>query len=331
MHGVFARFYKIKVKSTGFGFLGPFLAAFVEPDEKEMERKSIKAQLSVISGGSFANLIMAVIFFLILNSFFAAAFVQAGVIIPQLNIEGKIVPSYMMETVNISELTYNNGDVILTDLVAENKTDYRLEGEHQGYYLTKEILSITPKNTTRLIVYVDSPAYNLKINGTIQEINGNKIKNYEEFKETMAKTSPEQEINLKTSEGDYNFELASDPKNSSRAVIGIGFPQDAKRSPLASTIQKFMTKRNLFTYYESIGPFSIFVYNLLLWIVLINVSVMLVNMLPFGIFDGGKFFYLTILGLTKSKKKAAKGFKIANMFILLVLITLMAVWLVRSF
>src|SRR3989344_7574707 len=28
-HGIFARIHKIKVHSTGFGFLGPFLAAFV--------------------------------------------------------------------------------------------------------------------------------------------------------------------------------------------------------------------------------------------------------------------------------------------------------------
>jgi hypothetical protein len=37
-HGIFARFYNIKIKSTGFGFLGPFLAFFVEQDDKQMQK-----------------------------------------------------------------------------------------------------------------------------------------------------------------------------------------------------------------------------------------------------------------------------------------------------
>ena len=36
-HGIFARLNKIKVKTTGFAFLGPILGAFVEPDEKQMQ------------------------------------------------------------------------------------------------------------------------------------------------------------------------------------------------------------------------------------------------------------------------------------------------------
>ena len=34
-HGVVARAHKIKVKSSGFAFIGPLAAAFVEPDEKQ--------------------------------------------------------------------------------------------------------------------------------------------------------------------------------------------------------------------------------------------------------------------------------------------------------
>ncbi|MEM4245563.1 MAG: hypothetical protein QXR60_05175, partial [Candidatus Nanoarchaeia archaeon] len=33
-HGVYARLYKIKIKSSGFALLGPILAAFVEPEEE---------------------------------------------------------------------------------------------------------------------------------------------------------------------------------------------------------------------------------------------------------------------------------------------------------
>ena len=332
MHGAFARFYGVKLKSTGFGFLGPFLAAFVELDEKKMGKKPVKSQLAVLSGGSFANLIMTLLFFIILNSFFAIAFAQAGVVIPQLNVNGVIVPSYMLSMINTSSSTYQGNEINLTEMSFENKTDFKLSSDNKSYHLTKEILNIIPKNSSILIVYDNTPAYNNKINGTIVRINNEKINNYEEFQKALAKFKPGDEILLETSEGNYTFNLGADPKNSTRAVIGIGFPkQEGKRGIIASAIQKFMAKRDTFTYYAPISSLSIFIYNLILWIVLINFSVMLVNMLPFTIFDGGRFFYLTILGITKSKKKALKGFKIANTFILLILIALMLVWFLKSF
>ena len=58
-HGVFARANNIKIKSSGFAFLGPILAAFVEPNEKQMARKSKHAQLSVLAGGPFSNIVFA--------------------------------------------------------------------------------------------------------------------------------------------------------------------------------------------------------------------------------------------------------------------------------
>lgn len=58
-HGVFARLYKIKVKSSGFALFGPILAAFVEPDDKTLEKKSRLKQLSVYAAGPFANILLA--------------------------------------------------------------------------------------------------------------------------------------------------------------------------------------------------------------------------------------------------------------------------------
>jgi membrane-associated protease RseP (regulator of RpoE activity) len=330
MHGTFARFYKIKLKSTGFGFLGPFLAAFVEIDEKKMAKKPVKQQLAVLSGGSFANLILAILFVILLNGFCTAAFVQSGVIIPQLNVDGVIVPSYIMSAVNISDVKYQNNAVNLTELKSENKTDFKLESNIGNYYLTKEILSITPNDTKTLIVYADTPAYNLKMKGIIQKINGNEIKNYTEFLEALKKLNPGDNVMLQTSEGNYTFNMDKDPGNSSRGVIGFGFPKEQKGT-LAGFISKLISKRDTFTYFSPKSDLSVFVYNLLLWIVLINISVMLINMLPFGIFDGGRFFYLTVLGITKSRKKAIKGFKVANAIILFIFILMMVIWLWRAF
>ena len=61
-HGVYARLSNIKIKSSGFAFLGPILAAFVEPDEKQMAKKSKRSQLAILSAGPFSNIILGFVF-----------------------------------------------------------------------------------------------------------------------------------------------------------------------------------------------------------------------------------------------------------------------------
>jgi len=66
MHGIYSRLHNIKVKSSGFAFLGPILAAFVEPDEQQLKKASKYKQLSVISAGPFANFLLAGAFLLLI-------------------------------------------------------------------------------------------------------------------------------------------------------------------------------------------------------------------------------------------------------------------------
>ena len=65
-HGLIARANNLKVKSSGFAFLGlivPIIpAAFVEPDEKELRKRPHKEQLSVFAAGPFANIAIAFLF-----------------------------------------------------------------------------------------------------------------------------------------------------------------------------------------------------------------------------------------------------------------------------
>jgi membrane-associated protease RseP (regulator of RpoE activity) len=70
-HGVFARLRNLKVKSSGFAIFGIVLpiipAAFVEPDEKQLLKAKKSTQLEVFSAGSFANIITAFVFFILLT------------------------------------------------------------------------------------------------------------------------------------------------------------------------------------------------------------------------------------------------------------------------
>ncbi|MBN1376771.1 site-2 protease family protein [Candidatus Woesearchaeota archaeon] len=62
-HGMVARAYDIKLKSSGFaifGILAPILpAAFVEPDEKKLAKKKDIVQYSVLGAGPMMNMVLA--------------------------------------------------------------------------------------------------------------------------------------------------------------------------------------------------------------------------------------------------------------------------------
>ncbi len=69
-HGLFGRAYKIPVLSTGMAFLGAIVpiipAAFVEPDEKKFNKFSLRAKLSMLAAGPFANIVLGFVIILLL-------------------------------------------------------------------------------------------------------------------------------------------------------------------------------------------------------------------------------------------------------------------------
>ena len=77
------------------------------------------------------------------------------------------------------------------------------------------------------------------------------------------------------------------------------------------------------------GELVYFVYHLFWWVMIINLLVALFNMMPLGILDGGRFFYLTILGISRSKRVAKVMYKIAGYAILFVFLLLMFFWFIR--
>lgn len=61
-HGVLTRCHKIKLKSVGLLTAGPVpIGAFVEPDNKEMEKGKSRERMRIYAAGSFANLITAIL------------------------------------------------------------------------------------------------------------------------------------------------------------------------------------------------------------------------------------------------------------------------------
>jgi len=77
-HGWLARLHDIKVKSSGFAVLSIFLpvvpAAFVEPDEEQLNKVSKWKQLEVLAAGSFSNYVTAALFLVLFLFVVAPAF-----------------------------------------------------------------------------------------------------------------------------------------------------------------------------------------------------------------------------------------------------------------
>jgi membrane-associated protease RseP (regulator of RpoE activity) len=239
-HGLFARMHKIKVKSSGFAFFGILLpiipAAFVEPDEKQLQKASKKKQLAVLSAGTFANFITALVFFLILMFIFTP----------------------------------------LTALTLSGQQGITIAGIDTG-----------------------GPSDNLGIEAgeKILALNNIEISNLKEFFDTLNKTVPFEKAELKTNKAIYYMTLGENPQ-AERGYIGL------QLAPNLNFWAKLLVWLNILIY----------------WIFLTNLMVGLINLLPIGIVDGGRMFYLVLLTVFKKEKIAKRTFNVVSIILLLMLL-----------
>jgi len=66
-HGIVAKAHNLKIKSTGLVVLGPILGAFVEPDEKKVEKQSDIVQYSIFAAGPFSNIVLGIVALLLFS------------------------------------------------------------------------------------------------------------------------------------------------------------------------------------------------------------------------------------------------------------------------
>jgi membrane-associated protease RseP (regulator of RpoE activity) len=331
-HGIFAKISNIKTKTTGFGFfpffLPIFLAAFVELDEKIMQKKSSFKQRAVLSAGTFANLLTAVAGILILWGFFTIAFSPAGI----------VFDDYAYGIVNTSDINYVNGiqlnnptyDQVMSGINESSLNDIRTQNENFSN------LRGTSSDGSIIAAYYSAPAIKAGIYGPITKVNNEPISNLETFSKELGTHSPGEEITIGTlvnrEEIEYKVILEENPISEGEAWLGVSFSKISNSKGVVSRIAATTTfYKEPHAYYIPNHEWQQFVYDLIWWLIIISFSVALINMLPMGIFDGGRFFYLTVLSLTKSKSKAEKAFKGITKFFLLLLLIIMAAWLFSFF
>ncbi|MBS3132902.1 site-2 protease family protein [Candidatus Woesearchaeota archaeon] len=66
-HGVVARAHGIRVKKTGLALIGPFFAAFVEPDERELKKRDDVTNYSILAAGPVSNILTFLVLFVLMS------------------------------------------------------------------------------------------------------------------------------------------------------------------------------------------------------------------------------------------------------------------------
>ena len=343
-HGIIARRYGVKIKTTGFGFLGPFLAAFVEPDEKEMQKKTKFQQISVLSAGTFINLLLAVFFFLLLAGFFALAYQPAGVIFNTYAAEVVTIGSVSMvngisinSPTNNSLLEFIDENNFSDDLILGsngNKLNFtKVSIQDKDYYITIANLRNQLENQEEIIaLFLDLPAINVGLRGIIIGIDDKEIRTTDGLGGVLEDYQPNDKITITTQDEEeiltYEVELGERPGFEGDAMIGIGHQSNQRVGIIGKISNIFIFFKKPATAYvpKFNADFIVFIYNLIWWLALINFSVALVNMWPVAIFDGGRMFMLTIWGITGSEKFAKISFKVLTYLIIGAVLALMFGW-----
>jgi membrane-associated protease RseP (regulator of RpoE activity) len=315
-HGIFMRAFKVKIKSTGMVFLGPILGAFVEEDKNQFVKKKKSEQMTILGAGVFANILFALIFYGLYVLFFFTSFAPSG---------------YLFDSYGISAI---NSSAIESQSIGPNNMTM-LDVNGSAYYLDENLAYQLETDSDFIFAYVDSPAVKAQIRGAIIQANDVEIMNQESLRLFMQNTVPGEMVTFLTENEageivEYEIELAEHPVNPEIGYLGVGNSINQPRGFVRKFLSNFMSFKENSTYYKPTwdGEFVYFVYHLLWWVMIINLLVALFNMLPLGILDGGRFFYLGALALVKKEKAAQLISKIAGKIILLTFIVMMFYWLV---
>lgn len=345
-HGIIARNYGVRIKSTGFGFLGPFLAAFVDPDEKQMPKKTKTQQIAILSAGTFANVLLAIFFIILLSLFFWVSYAPSGA----------IVGGYIAAPVKVSSITSLGGIAMINttkldiantidtknltnnlylEISGKNESFTKIIADNKTYYMNKELLKEQLNQTNeQVILFPNYPAIESKmiIGEVIVKMDEVKIKDYKDLAEFLNNTKPEQIVKIITKNNnqtkEYWIQLQKHPIMPDKGVMGIIFSDNLDSRLISKMDNMFTFFKKPYTSYEPrfTPQLIIFIYNLIWWLIVINISVALMNMLPVGIFDGGRMFMLTIWGVTRSKRTGEILFKIFTYIILICFALLMVGW-----
>lgn len=117
-HGIVSRAEKIKVKAVGVMQLLIFSGAFVEPDDKQINKSGIMTKLRIFGAGSVANITIAIIFMLLSQFVLWPFFMPGGLVITDVVADsgasigglekGMVIDSIMDSDVSVDYTTFSS-------------------------------------------------------------------------------------------------------------------------------------------------------------------------------------------------------------------------------
>ena len=157
----------------------------------------------------------------------------------------------------------------------------------------------------------DYPAKQVNLTGIITEIDGNRIRNIQDFEIVLNQVNPGNNIQIKTYEKTYNITLIEHPDRPGKGFIGVSIA-----SPNFLTR---ITRINPNVFYEVKESYtknqkSVIVWfsGLIDWVSLISIGVAVANLLPFLPFDGGIMWQAIFEKVTKKKEFSKRMIKILS-------------------
>ncbi len=258
-HGVLARVYGVRVKSSGFAFLCLLLpvipAAFVEPDEKIVQKRPYRQQWAVFAAGPVSNLVFALVIlgiFVLISPVLSQAFDTKGI-----------------ELVDVSE---------------------------------------------------DGPAFagGLRTGDVIVKLNDVALSSVVNITSLLNVSSPGGELQVETINRSLSVVLGANPKNASRAYLGI------QAKPFLVPKPDFVSK------YGALTPSALkWFVGLIFWLFMLNIGIGLFNLLPIGPLDGGRMFQLVCFKFFKNKLTALKVWSWVSIFFVVVILANLFVGILR--
>ncbi len=317
LHGIMSAAEKIKIKAMGWGLFIIIPMAFVEPDEKQLQKKPAWPQLRVFAAGSFANFMLAGLCLLLIAS-------MSGMLYSGGVVYGGLMEGYPAQHANLSGVIVGIDGYVIRDIndlgaalkeIGENQTititTIGMEGE-QEFVLTTRGESEHTFNPNILFMFMAGHESSGGI-GTIDFFMGTAdpqdwsstsqaIAMWEWVKENVP--GLEERANERLSELEEKLSGYDRP-----GFIGI-----------ASVSNLVLIQEGLENLAEPIG----FIQGLLFWMFLINFGVGAANLLPIGPLDGGRMWGIVLQKVSKRHWK--KMMTVLSYLTLLLLIINFAFW-----
>jgi len=167
----------------------------------------------------------------------------------------------------------------------------------------------TPKGISLQSINESYPSYEyFKERTFIDRVGDKTILTVQDFVDSIEDIKPNQTIIMGNENQTFNIIAVSSPENMSKGFIGV------------------TNFRNEYEFYNPVfGKFYIWLYNLFLFVAVLNLLVGLINLLPLGPIDGGRMIHLLFLRTMKNPDKAKKWWlrvSIATVLILVILFIL---------